>query len=173
MKRAYYPMGLLLLALGAGEVCAGYESVPAPKDVRKPNGQGSLVASSLVDRKAWVGGVVLADGREMVLENGGGYFLSIDLEPGAKCQMWFSGSGLVPGRPVTLLCLHGGAINGKIQDTVAVGEGGILRFEYANGTFGAQPIQASIFGNAETLLTVKAKTAEKSMSEDEGDHEAQ
>lgn len=152
-------VGLLALALGIFGVNAGYESVSAPKAARvQAKAKGGEVAG-IVDRAVWKGGMVLADGREIVLENAGGYFLPIELKPGIKCKMWFSGAGLVPGRPVTLFTMHGGLINGKVQDEVAVGEDACLRFEYRNGTFGAQPIQATIFGNTATLMTVKAKDA--------------
>ena len=158
-------IGLLVLALGASGAHAGYESVSAPKAARVQAKAKSGEAAGIVDRAVWKGGMVLADGREIVLENAGGYFLPIELKPGIQCKMWFSGAGLVPGRSVTLFTMHGGLINGKVQDEIAVGEDACLRFEYRNGTFGAQPIQATIFGNTATLLSVVAKSAETGSKE--------
>ena len=113
-------------------------------------------ASEIVNRAAWTGGIVLADGKEMTLENAGEYFLPIRLESGIKCQMWIAGPGLVPNRSVVLFTMCGGFINGKVNDKVVVGKDGHLRFEYQNGTFGFQPVQATLMGNTATLLTVYA-----------------
>ena len=158
-------VGLLALALGIFEVNAGYESVSTPKAARVQAKAKSGEVAGIVDRAVWKGGMVLADGSEIVLKNAGGYFLPIELKPGIQCKMWFSGAGLVPGRAVKLFTMHGGLINGKVQDEIAVGEDACLRFEYRNGTFGAQPIQATIFGNTATLLSVVAKNAETGSKE--------
>lgn len=113
-------------------------------------------ASGIVNRAAWTGGIVLADGKERTLENAGGHFLPIGLKSGIKCRMWVAGPGLVPGRSVVLFTMCGGLINGSVKDEVVVGEDGCLRFDYQNGTFGPQPIQATLMGSTATLLTVNA-----------------
>lgn len=149
-------IGLLALAWGVSGAHAGYESVPAPKTAKgQAKAKGGEV-SGIVDRAAWTGGIVLADGKEMTMENAGEYFLPIRLESGIKCQMWIAGPGLVPNRSVVLFTMCGGFINGKVNDKVVVGKDGHLRFEYQNGTFGFQPVQATLMGNTATLLTVYA-----------------
>lgn len=158
-------IGLMVLVLGVSGSYAGYESGSAPKVARTQSKVKSGEVSGIVDRATWKGGVVLADGSEIVLKNAGGYFLPIELRSGVQGKMWFSGAGLLPGRTVVLFTMHGGLINGKVKDEIVVGEDACARFEYQNGTFGAQPIQAAIFGNTATLLTVVAKNAESSSKE--------
>lgn len=153
-------IGLLALMLGASGANAGYERVSAPKAAMVQAKAKSGEVAGIVDRSDWKGGMALADGREIVLENAGGYFLPIELQPGIQGEMWFSGAGLVAGRPVTLFTLNGGLINGKVKVEVVVGEDNCLRFKYRNGKFGAQPIHATIYGNTTTLLSVMAINAE-------------
>lgn len=166
-------IGLLALAFGISGAYAGYESVPSPKAINVHAKVKSGEVSGIVDRTTWIGGVVLEDDTEIALKNAGGYFLSIELKPGVQCNMWFSGAGLVSGRSVTLFAMHGGLINGKVQEEVVVGDDNCLRFEYRNGTFGAQPIQAIIFGNTATLMSVKAKIADDVILKEGDANEAQ
>lgn len=161
-------IGLLALACCVSGAYAGYESVSSPKAMKVQAKASGEEVSGIVDRTTWTGGVVMEDGTEFALQNAGGYFLPIDLEPGVKCQLWFSGAGLVSGRQVALFTMNGGLINGMVMDSVVVGEDLRLQFEYRNGTLGAQPIQATIFGNTDTLLTVKAKES-KEITAKEGD----
>jgi len=169
MRKSNWSLGfaLLTLALGASRVFAGYESVSAPKAERIYAAEKKGAVSEIVNRAEWRGGVVLPNGNEILLKNAGGYFLPIDLEPGVKCQMWFSGSGLVPGRQVTLFTMNGGGINGGVQKTIVVEKDARLRFDYQNGTFGAQPIHATIFGNTSSLLSVMAVKEQEHISEKE------
>lgn len=164
-------IGLLALAFGMAGAQAGYKSWSLPAEEH-----GKLTAtpndvSGIVDRAAWQGCVVLADGEEIALQNAGGYFLPIELEAGIQGKIWISGAGLVPGRTVALFTMHGGLINGKVKDEIVVGDDACLRFEYRNGTFGAQPIQATIFGNTAALMTVKAKDEETRTSKKGVAHE--
>ena len=149
-------IGLLALACGVSGAYAGYESAPSPKAMKVQAKASGEEVSGIVDRTTWIGGVVMEDGTEFSLQNAGGYFLPIDLEPGVKCQLWFSGAGLIPGRPVTLFTRHGGFINEKVLDEVTVGEDNRLVFEYSNGSMGSQPIHATIFGTTATLMSVVA-----------------
>ena len=149
-------IGLLALAWGVSGAHAGYESVPAPKAAKDQAKAKGGEVPGIVNRAAWTGGIVLANGKEITLENAGGYFLPIRLESGIKCQMWIAGPGLVPNRSVVLFTMCGGFINGKVNDKVEVGKDGLLRFDYQNGTFGPQPIQATLMGSTATLLTVNA-----------------
>ena len=159
-------IGLLALVLGMAGAQAGYQSGSAPVAEKGTLITTSSGGPSIVDRATWQGGVLLADGEEMALVNKGGIFQSIELAPKIQCAMWFSGAGLVPGREVMLTTMNGGLINGKVMDRVAVSDDARLRFEYGNGARGAQPIQATIFGNMVTLVTVKvAKTSESSTKE--------
>ena len=149
-------VGLVWLALGSVWANAGYESISPPEARGRQHMAKSEHASEIVNRAAWTGGNVLGDGKEMKMENAGGHFLPIRLEAGIKCRMWVEGPGLVPGRSVVLFTMCGGFINGSVKDEVTVGEDGCLRFDYQNGTFGSQPIQATLMGNTATLLTVNA-----------------
>ena len=158
MKRMI--VGLTVLVLGMAGAQAGYKSGSAPVAEKGKLITASSEGSGIVDRAAWKGGVVLTDGEEIALQNAGGYFLPIELEAGVQGKIWVSGAGLVPGRMVELFTMNGGLINGKVKDEIVVGEDACLRFEYRNGTFGAQPINATIFGNTATLLTVMAKSTE-------------
>ena len=162
-----WTMGVLVLMLGTAGVNAGYENVSASTAARVQNRSRGGEASTIVDRSAWKGRLVMEDGKKIQLKNAGGYFLSVELEPKKGCEMWVSGAGLVPGRQVTLYTMNGGLINGAVRDSIAVDEDGYLRFRYTNGTFGAQPIQAVIFGNSATLITVMAKEV-KEMDAKEG-----
>ena len=153
-------IGLLALMIGTAGAQAGYKSGSAPVAENGKLKTTTSAGSDIVDRAAWKGGVVLADGSEIAMQNAGGYFLPIELVASVEGKIWVSGAGLVPGRTVVLFTMHGGLINGKVKDEIVVGEDACLRFEYKNGTFGAQPIQATIFGNTATLMTVMAKSVE-------------
>lgn len=153
-------IGLLALVFGMAGAQAGYKSGSLPVKEKGKLTTTPSEGSDIVDRAAWKGGVVLADGSEIALQNAGGYFLPIELVASVEGIIWVSGAGLVPGRTVVLFTMHGGLINGKVKDEIVVGDDACLRFEYKNGTFGAQPIQATIFGNTATLLTVVAKSVE-------------
>jgi hypothetical protein len=159
-------MGLLALMIGAGGAWAGYQSAAAPVEENAERQSTSGEGSGMVERAQWQGGVRLADGSEMVLINKGGLFQSIELAPKIHCSMWFSGAGLAPGREVLLSTMNGGRINGQVIDRVVVGEDGYLRFEYDNGVRGVQPIQATIFGQMATLVSVKVAEGIESAQEE-------
>ena len=159
-------IGWLALALSVAGVYACYESGSAPETVKSQGKAKNREGSGIIDRAVWKGGVVMPDGAEMVLINKGGIFQSIELTPKIQCAMWVSGAGLVPGREVTLTTMNGGLINGKVMDRVAVGDDAFLRFEYSNGARGAQPIQATIFGDMATLVTVKVAEMSESATKE-------
>lgn len=147
-------IGLLALVFGMAGAQAGYKSGSAPA---KENGKLKTApneGSGIVDRAAWHGGVVLADGEEIALQNAGGYFLPIKLEPNSKCRIWLGGPGLISGRQVTLFTRHGGFINGKVLDSVMVGDDGRLWFDFLNGNLGSQPIHATILGVTAPIMSV-------------------
>lgn len=160
-------VGLVWLALGVAWANAGYESISPPGERGRQRMTTSETASGIVNRAAWTGGIVLADGTEIKLENAGGHFLPVRLESGIQCRMWVAGPGLVPGRSVVLFTRCGGFINGSVKDAVTVGADGCLRFNYQNGVFGSQPIQAALMGNTATLLTVNATKNSQNPPEEE------
>lgn len=147
-------IGLLALVLGMAGAQAGYESGSAPAAEKGKLKTTSSEGSGIVDRAAWKGGVVLADGAAIALQNAGGYFLPIELEPNTKCRVWLAGPGLIPGRKVTLFTRHGGFINGKVLDEVTVEDDGRLWFDFLNGNLGSQPIHATILGVTAPIMSV-------------------
>ncbi len=147
-------MGVLALATAAAR--AGYESIPAPTSRRAatPETRGGIPA--VVDRAAWTGTATFPDGTSMALQNSNGHFLPLNMAPGASCTMAVSGPGLLPGRTVILSCSCGGLVEGAVSAEVAVDASGVLRFAYRSGTFGSQPIEATLMGQRRPLLTVHA-----------------
>ena len=148
-------MGVLALATAAAR--AGYESIPAP-DARRaataPAARGGIPA--VVDRAAWTGTATFPDGTTTALQNSNGHFLPLRMAPGASCTMAVSGPGLLPGRTVVLSCSCGGLVEGAVSAEVVVDASGVLRFAYRSGTFGSQPIEATLMGQRRPLLTVHA-----------------
>lgn len=147
-------MGVFALATAAAR--AGYESIPAPASRRAaaPETRGGIPA--VVDRAAWTGTATFPDGTTTALQNSNGHFLPLRMAPGASCTMAVSGPGLLPGRTVVLSCSCGGLVEGAVSAEVAVDASGVLRFAYRSGTFGSQPIEATLMGQRRPLLTVHA-----------------
>ena len=111
---------------------------------------------AVVDRAAWTGTATFPDGTTTALQNSNGHFLPLRMAPGASCTIAVSGPGLLPGRTVILSCSCGGLVEGAVSAEVAVDASGVLRFAYRSGTFGSQPIEATLMGQRRPLLTVHA-----------------
>ena len=146
-------MGLVVLA---GVAHAGYETLPESRG--RETAAKAAAKASVVDRTRWTGSMELADGSERALQNVSGRFLPIQLEAGETCAFAISGPGLLPGRTVVLSCSCGGFVEGALTAEVPVSADGVLRFSFRNGTFGAQPIEATLLGQRQTLLLVHAVT---------------
>ena len=146
-------MGLVVLA---GVAHAGYETLPESRG--QDSAAKAAAKASVVDRTRWTGSMELADASERVLQNVFGRFLPIQLEAGETCAFAISGPGLLPGRTVVLSCSCGGFVEGALTAEVPVSADGVLRFSFRNGTFGAQPIEATLLGQRQTLLLVHAVT---------------
>lgn len=147
-------MGVLALATAAAR--AGYESIPAPVSRRAaaPETRGGIPA--VVERAAWTGTATFPDGTSTALQNSNGHFLPLRMAAGTSCILAVSGPGLLPGRTVILSCSCGGLVEGAVSAEVAVDASGVLRFSYRSGTFGSQPIEATLMGQRRPLLTVHA-----------------
>ncbi len=158
MKRVI--IGLVVCVLGGSMAWGGYRNVDGELE-RGGDGMGvrraeAPVASRVVAREEWRGGMVLGDGEEVALANNGGKFVAVRLPAGAKAKVWVAGPGLPAGREVVLTARCGGLLDGKVRANVVVDADGVLRFSYENGGFGAEPILATVQGQTETLLVVHA-----------------